>query len=386
MTNVTVLNDVEDEQADEAPSHGALVVLDEARTRLASITTMEAATQWRSQLVGVQHYLKSRRAGLAMQNKAALFKFQIERRIGELLLAVPKAQGKRDEADGLLLTIKRSGHTTWAAYRWMALAKTPETELLRAAESCDQDGEELTSTLIYEVLVRRWQSRHADAGVTDQPTEAGAEGLSLAQAKRELEELELLAPGALVGLSDLEARMIIFELRKAYELYCEDEARGKAPSWGDELPDSLTVQAKWAAGPFTWKTKKGWYPAYTVNRQYLRHLTEKVIADLSAGIGDGHRGIARQFALADRLKGYGSSHGPHDPLSRLLPFIEEIRKSLHRDVENFCSTRQVVIDATVHLAIQRLEWLREETEAAIPSHAKDGSRFVPHRASGQSIG
>lgn len=357
----------------DAPSNTALVVLDDAQTKLASITTLEDATQWRSQLVGVQHYLKSRRAGLAMQNKAALFKFQVERRIGELLLAVPKAQGKRDEADGLLLAIKRSGFTQWAAYRWMALAKLPEKELLAAAAACDNDGDELTSALVHEVIVRRWMSRHGDAASTEVQPEAVARQLTLAAAKREMEELELLEPGALVGLSDLEVWTLMSELRKAYLYYCEDEARGKVASWTGDLPHKDELQKQDAADPSTWLTDKGWYPPFTVDRGALRYLAQKIIAELRAGQGDGYRGIARQLNLANRLKGGVSAHG-HNPLSRLLPFIAEIERSLFSEVEN--RNHHVVVAATVHLAIERLGWLHEAYEAWVPSDMKDGGRFV----------
>lgn len=376
MINAAELTDIEGEQGEDSPSHGALVVLDEARTQLAGITTLEEAAQWRSQLVGVQHYLKSRRAGLAMQNKAALFKFQVERRIGELLLAVPKAQGKREEADGLLLAIKRSGFTQWAAYRWMALAKLPERELLAAAAACDNDGDELTSALVHEVIVRRWMSRHSGAASSDEQAGAGVEELSLAQAKRELEELELLAPGALVGLSDLEVRTLIVELRKAYDHYCEDEARGKVPSWTDDLPHKDELRKQMAAAPSTWLTDEGWYPPFTVDRGALRYLAEGIIADLKAGQGDGYRGIARQLNLAARLKGSAVTTGPHDPLARLVPFIEEVHKSLFSEIGNN-PARQVVIEATVRLAIQRLNELREDHEAY---HLNTGRFASPNRA------
>jgi hypothetical protein len=314
----------------------ALAVLDGIHRKLAAITTVVEAKKFHDEVAAIQHYLKCQRAELAVQNKAALFKFLAERRMGELLLTVPKVQGKRGETDGLLLTIKRSGFTEWTAYRWMALAKVPESELRSAAASCDTECEELTSRLVYEVVVRRWELRRGAPESTQEGTAPGADDLSLAQAKRDLEEWEILEPGALVGLSNLEARTIVIELRNAYELYCEDPARGKVPTWGNEVHaedlrrasgimiDTMgTYRTK--TDPSTWKRDDGWYPPFTIDRKRLRVMGQEIINDLLVGAGGGYDQVSRRLDLAARLcrqPGRGESEFPE--FSKLVAALAAI--------------------------------------------------------------
>lgn len=362
MINAVVVNDsqVQSEVFDDAdaPSGAALVVLDEASTKLASITTLEEATHWHSQIVAIEHYLRCHRVASAMQLRAALFKFRIQHRGGALLLAVPRVQGRRNEPDGLLLAIKRSGLSQWAAYRWMALAQMPESELIAAAEACAETGEELTAVLVHEVYVRRWLARHGDSASQPDQAENDRQELTLARAKRELEELELLEPGALVGLSDLEASAVITELRRAYDHYCEDPSRGKIAAWGADPPTADEIQAKSNAEPSTWHTDKGWYPPFTVNRTFLRTLAREIIADLRAGLGDGFRGVARWFNLAQRLRGSTVATGAHDPLLRLLPLIDEIQ----RHELGMIQRRRELVSAVVARAVRQLQYLKADCQ------------------------
>lgn len=346
---------------DDAPGRGALVVLDRATTALTTITTLEEATQWHSELAAIEHYLKCHRAANEVQLKAALFKFRIQHRGGALLLAVPKMQGKRGEPDGLLSAIRRSGLSVWAAYRWMALAAMPESELIAAAQHCEESGDELTAALVYEVYLRRWKARHADSATTvmsDTPRQP-----TFAQAKQQLEELELLDPGALNGLSDIEAQTIVLELRKAYEYYCEDPVRGKVTSWGDEAPSAQRLQELWEQGPAAWQTERGWFAPYTVTPGTLSSLAREIIAEMRAGQGQGHRGVTRRLDIAGRLKASGAAKSAADPLLQMLAHIDEAARC-ELDRVGVGDYRAELISAVVRSAMRRLQNFEADCQRA----------------------
>ncbi len=298
----------------------ALTVVD--HKRLAAITTVADAKKVRDEIAALQHYAKVSRQSLKDQNAVACAKFRVERRAGELLLQVPKVQGNRHGETGLVSTIERSGLSPETAYRWMALARIPEAELLAWAALCDADAEELTGRLVYEVLVRQWAARHGAPVSKQEHTPLAPDVLNLPQVQRDLEELELLAPGALVGLSDREQHAIITEVRAAYQFYCEDPARGKVPTWGEEIhaadlrreapakqssawswnpsTKKQTPVRGWALDPSWWKRDGGWYPPFTIDRRRLRTLARACIAALKAGVA-GYHDVHRRFDLVTRL-------------------------------------------------------------------------------------
>jgi hypothetical protein len=149
--------------------------------------------------------------------------------------------------------------------------------------------------------------------------------LDLARSRRELEEWEVLEPNALDGLSDLEVRTVITELRAAYELYCEDPARGKVPTWGEEI-DARALHRDAGSDPTTWKRHNGWYPKFTIDRKRLRALGQEIIDDLLVGVGGGYEQVGRRLDLAARLcdqpGGNGGSELPK--FSRLIAALVAI--------------------------------------------------------------
>ena len=234
----------------------ALAVLDQVHQRLATITTVRDAKELRDQAAAISHYAKRARKGLRAQNAAARIKFLCERRGGELLRQVPTVQGQRDTTDGLVATIKTSGLSLQTAYRWMNLARMPEAELVQAAILCDADGEELTTCLVYETIVRQWHEAHgAPTSAQHRPPSSPADVEFM---KRDLLEWEIIDLPDLVGLSPEAVAVVVTEVRGTYDDYVEDVARGTV----------ITAE---------------WNPPVTINRQGLRTLTRAVLADLRTG-------------------------------------------------------------------------------------------------------
>ena len=226
--------------------NNTLVVLDQVQKQLSSITTVTEAKDARDRVEALHRYAKHSRQKLQTRNKVALLQFRIERRGGELLDAIPKVQGQRDGADGLVEHVRRSGLTTFTAYRWMALAKIPEAELLGAGAQCDADGEELTSTLVYDWLVKH------STGQTPATTLSPAR--DLLGSSDLLVKLRVLEPGTLDGLSPEMQNVVVTELRGVYDDYCEDERRGKLA------------------------TEDGWNPPIVINVTGLRFLTREMLS------------------------------------------------------------------------------------------------------------
>mgnify|MGYP001248614004 CR=1 FL=1 len=76
-----------------------LVLLDEARQRLAKVASVDEAKKIRDQAAALEHYGRQQRLSLDAVNKAGEIKVRAERRIGELLERVPREsvaqRGKR---------------------------------------------------------------------------------------------------------------------------------------------------------------------------------------------------------------------------------------------------------------------------------------------------
>ncbi len=263
----------------------ALQVLDHVHRMLATVRTVAEAKELRDQATAIQHYAKVSRRSLATQNAAARTKFLCERRAGELLLQVPKVQGKHDDSKGLLATITKSGLSTQTAYRWMNLARMPEAELLRAAALCDSQGEELTSALVYELLVRQWKERHCTPTATLRLAVPQTDALSFEFAKRDLLEWEILCPEDLTGLSWEAQLAVVTQTRAFYEDCCEDVRRAKVATEG------------------------GWNPPITMDPQGLGTLARKVICALRAG-------AIEPAVVRDRLRCHGLFDGETTARSR----------------------------------------------------------------------
>ena len=72
----------------------SLVLLDEARARLARVASVDDAKKIRDQAAAMEHYARQQKGALDAANKASEIKVRAERRIGELLKAVPRVEPK----------------------------------------------------------------------------------------------------------------------------------------------------------------------------------------------------------------------------------------------------------------------------------------------------
>jgi hypothetical protein len=261
------------------PSITDLAVLTDVERRLDAIGTVDEAKDLRDQAEAIRRYAKDRQAGLEAQNHYALIKFRCERRGGELQNAVPKMQGKRDGSEGLLLAVNRSGLSMSTAYRWMSLARLPEAELLRAAALCASDGEELTSTLVYEVLVRGWEEPRGITRPVAAPAETGDDGPEEDPpfAQRLLIERGILDPDDLLGLSNAEHATVVREVFSAYEETVEDVRVGKVTQ------------------------RDGWNPFVVTDCRTFCLLVKNALEELRAG-RKGRASVRRMVRVDEILK------------------------------------------------------------------------------------
>lgn len=157
------------------------------------------------------------------------------------------------------------------------------------------------------------------------------EELTLAGVQHDLEEWGLLKRNALAGLSNLERRAVVTELRRAFDLYCEDPVRFKEPSWTGQQITSV-VQAAGGAGPDSWTHDDGWYPPYTVSPEFLRSLAGEVISALRTGRAS-YREVPRHFTLWDRLRVPVRARLEATPLGNLMraghSFVLELKEFGH---------------------------------------------------------
>jgi len=217
--------------------NNALVVANEVRQQLATVTTVEEAKELRDRAEAIRRYAKDSHAGLKQQNAAAQVRFLCERKAGELLLQVQHVQGQRDHTEpGLLATLTTSGIALRTAYRWMGLAQVPEPDLVRFSAQCDVEGEELTATLVYDVLVRRGSLPAEDIRT-----------LSVDEMRQQLLTWHILDVEDLADLPPEVEWVLVREVRNFYETYCFDDVRGKQPDAQLPLwcnPGFLRMQAK----------------------------------------------------------------------------------------------------------------------------------------------
>ena len=80
------------------PQPDKLVVLTEVERRLAEIRTVDEAKHIRDMAEGARVYARSAQLGLEIQNHAAFVKLQAERKAGDLLAKMPRADTSQNAA------------------------------------------------------------------------------------------------------------------------------------------------------------------------------------------------------------------------------------------------------------------------------------------------
>ena len=133
---------------------GQLVALDEARTRLAKVASIDEAKGIRDKAEALRHYAKQQGLGLEAQNKAAEIKIRAERRAGEILAEVPRTPPEKrnaitPHAGGKSKTyeqvLKDADIKPTTADRWQAEASIPEPIFEAFVATAKEHGAELTS-------------------------------------------------------------------------------------------------------------------------------------------------------------------------------------------------------------------------------------------------
>jgi hypothetical protein len=134
-------------------AEGQIILLDEARARLAKVASVDEAKKIRDTAEALRHYAKQQGIGLEAQNKAAEIKIRAERRAGELLAAVERKDHKPRKTtrrpDGSITTytdtIKSAGISEPSARRWQSISKIPEPQFEAFVQTAKEEGHELTS-------------------------------------------------------------------------------------------------------------------------------------------------------------------------------------------------------------------------------------------------
>lgn len=113
-------------------SDNSLVLLDEARTRLAKVASAKEAKTIRDQAAAVEHWSRQQKGALESANYASEIKVRAERRIGELLKAVPRETPKRVAAKGGIAKASKSATSQRGDKQNAAEVVTPPTPLAAA--------------------------------------------------------------------------------------------------------------------------------------------------------------------------------------------------------------------------------------------------------------
>jgi DNA methylase len=128
-----------------------LIRLDELRKELAALISPVTARLKVGELDALLKYAKAIKASQADQNRIAEVKLRYMRRGGELLAAIPRAQGR--ERLGLRATLAQSEIAETTAKRWQVMAGIPGDEFESALAAFDDD--DLTAAALLEFLKER---------------------------------------------------------------------------------------------------------------------------------------------------------------------------------------------------------------------------------------
>lgn len=147
-----------------------LLLLDRARQALAEASSVDEVKAIRNQAEAVRAYLKQQGAALEMQNQCAEIKLRAERRLGELLAALPKLHGARpaDAGSHDVTPLADLGIGKMQSHRWQAVAAVPDEAFERHVAETRERGEELTTASVLR-LGRVVQGRHRAETVAAPP-------------------------------------------------------------------------------------------------------------------------------------------------------------------------------------------------------------------------
>lgn len=140
--------------------HPSLERLEKAKALLAETASVDDAKQLRDMAEAARVYAREARLGLETQNYAAEIKIRAERRAGELLKEMEKHPGGRPVKPVVRddrFPVPRLGDlgiTKDQSSRWQQLVDVPEETIEEVAQEFTEQGRELTTTGLLEVVKR----------------------------------------------------------------------------------------------------------------------------------------------------------------------------------------------------------------------------------------
>lgn len=147
---------------------GTLVNLSEAKRLLATCTDLDQIADIANKAEAIRQYLKASGEGLEAQNRAAEIRLRAERRAGDLLAGMPKAQGRRND---LVPSRNQVGSPTLAdigitkkqSHYYQLEAAVPEDRFEQLVAEATPAGIELTSSGLRYIANQLKHERKAKA-------------------------------------------------------------------------------------------------------------------------------------------------------------------------------------------------------------------------------
>lgn len=147
----------------------SIQTLTAVKNRLAEAKTLDDVLDIRDKAEAVRVYAQAARLGLEIQNEAAEVKIRAERKAGEMLAEMPKAQGASVEGwktrSHDVTTLEDMGIEKMQSSRWQAIASLPDAEFEKHITETKGDGKELTSSGV----IRYSKSEQAKQDKTEPP-------------------------------------------------------------------------------------------------------------------------------------------------------------------------------------------------------------------------
>lgn len=150
----------------------ALVRFDAARMALAEARNIDEVKAVRDKAEALRLYARQAGESLEMQNDIAEIKLRAERRAGELLRDVERAQGARTNITSCHRgrkfkdAIADARISERSAYRWQAIADVPEPVFEQHIETVKARGDELTSAGVLRIAQEQKRNERRQEMVT----------------------------------------------------------------------------------------------------------------------------------------------------------------------------------------------------------------------------
>jgi hypothetical protein len=129
-----------------------LLRIEEARRLLAECVRVDEVKDIRDKAQAIAAYYRERDASLEMQNDAAEVRLRAERRLGDLLKAMPKNEGGRPTKTGTseepVSTLGEIGITKKQSSVWQRIAALAEEEFEERIADAKENGLELTTSRV----------------------------------------------------------------------------------------------------------------------------------------------------------------------------------------------------------------------------------------------